>query len=474
MAECILKANDGNGMGHLRRALNLLLAAPELAQSVELIAHQGFQKFLEEFDRKFNTSLVPDCGWRLNLDTSLPYLKWNSPYAREFDQKAALDMYYLSFIDALGRNPRAKLVYVDDHNDPAAMLTGRAGKALGLTRHPIKELVPDAALAFLMQTQGYFDGCKDQMPKTRKECFDIADYLLFPSHPEFIGAAADFDFSNGNPEKVISLGFLVDQEVMGLFKQTDKRRVKNTLYGALEVDKANRKLIYCSFGAGEAADSILRAIFTAAQNQDYVFVIADPRGLLAKKAQEMYDVKLAFTCSRGTRLPTAARKISLGNGRYVYIVNPGTSELHLKYLAASDVLLQSNGSNTTYEAIAAGKPTINVHLPKPGFEQGFKALAMSANGLGEVLMLPGEADMADRFRELVGPQPEFRYEQLSAQHLEAAIGRILDTPNFYGDNLAAAQRFITSPQTASQILANMMLRKNPQEIVDTLGLPRYE
>jgi len=465
----ILKANDGRGKGHLGRVLNFI-SRELVSNSLGLIADRRFSAALPD---EVWSMLTRDGGWRVNLDSETVEQKWRPAGLEELDPAEAVRAYYF----CLGRvlNLETRLVYIDDQNAPETLFLKRIGQVVGEAVPDIWDIAPNARTAFEIETQIWSRSGAEAMGRTREECFQRADYLHLSSDADFFKAVVgDYDFAGQN-HKVIPMGFPLSLEVRRILTEAGSRKeafVRELYEKHLGIpDGGTRRLVYCNFGAGEGADEVIGALVEAAADfaGECIFVIDNFMGTPERYAKTRYDV-----------VPNREKlsKISVGSGHFVYLTDAGFPfEKHLMAIAAADVLIQGNGSGTTYEGIAARTPIITVPLDRPAWEQLIKGLGVEKLGVGEMLLVESAMDKVDGLTELIragGHDLSVEKRALNAANLGAALARILDNPGQYRDAAGNVQDdFFCDPSTTARVLDDMADGYPAEEIIARQGLKTF-
>ena len=449
--DIIVKANDGRGMGHIGRVRNwidyLLFNS-----SIGIIAHNEYANLVPQ---RVANILVKDEGFRVDLDSAQIWEKW-TPHNRTqgIAKEEAINNYYFSLLDML-TNGSGKLVYIDDQNAPETPFMKNIGSIIGKPILDIEDLSPGSRIAFEIETQIWDRNGNESMGKTREECFRKADYLHLSSDADFMRqVVGKYEFTPGN-QNVIPMGFPLAKSSRELFDNIKsnpnlREGIINDLYDKLGENNKKKSLAYSSFGAGEGASEVIDALCDVANNfADKVFVAGNPRDKLAIFAKQ----KGCNVVDRGA----GVKKIQLDKG-VVYLTDFGTIASHLELVAAADVLIQGNGSGTTYEGMAAQNPKINIPLDRPGYEQLIKALGVVLLGCGELLLLPKAEEQLKNLANLTatyGHTLNAAGKGLNADNLGGYLSNMLSNPNSYRNNLKAVQDFFADPVTTSNVIKDM-------------------
>jgi len=463
----VMKVNDARGAGHICRVINFVDYATFLNDLV-LIVHP---KFYEKIPERVPSILVFDEGYRVDLDRGNIYEKWKNRHRSDVSLETAVEKYYLSMLDPVDEETR--LVYVDDHNGPENLFPKEVARCIGLDSPDILDLAPSAKLAYQIETQFWHSSGEDSMSQTLRRALERADYLHLSTDPEFLSAViGTVDFAGQN-HKVLTMGFPLSQAKREIIASTNNGRKREVLDGLFAKYRiaASRKLIYCTFGAGNGAEDAIGTLAEVASQfpKDYVFVIANPANKNSYEAEQRgYDVQPTSTNNR------EAKKIELGRGKALYFIKHKTQAQHLELLAAADVLVQGNGSSTVYESIASGTPTVNIPLYRPAYEQILGGIGLAMYGAGELLLLPDVAPGFERLKpNLTKEARRVKTLPFNPASLIEALQTILANYAAYEEGARSLQGYFGDSQTIANTVKDMAAGLDPFKIISRRRLKTY-
>jgi hypothetical protein len=377
--EIIVKANDGRGFGHIMRVANFVGYRP-IRDRTLVIVNKDFVVGVPQGVAAF---CVDDYGYRVDLDRQRPLLPGS--IVRKFDAKKdvyditeAAATYYKSLASVL--NEDVRLFYLDDQNGMEAARLDKVGQVVGERFRSTRSYMPNGRIAIEVETQFLNSPAK---LATLKD----ADYIHLSSDVGFLKAAAkkfSLKASDGTSldDKVVPMGFPMADWKMRFFDDAQAVREQNRDKLIAQYAAQNcKRFVYCAFGKGEGADTVLNSVYELAkERKDVLFGVDDKDGklveVLKKNGHKIVD------------------KGALQKGAYSAEDMPNLciwvsqSQQHsFDKLAVADATIQGNGSGTTYESMYARVPSINVPLMRPGEEQLLKGMGVVKCGGGNLLLL---------------------------------------------------------------------------------------
>ncbi|MBU0614804.1 MAG: hypothetical protein KJ601_01820, partial [Nanoarchaeota archaeon] len=251
-----------------------------------------------------------------------------------------------------------------------------------------------------------------------------------------------------------------------LQEKEEKTKAKENLLDMMGISGADRKkkICYVSFGAGSGAEQVYGSILEAAGRlDDYIFVISNA-GVDRLLDEQGYSVS---STKRNN-----VKSVEAANGTKVYLTSQEQID-HMKTVALADIMIQGNGSATTYESIAAQTPMVCIPLNRPGYEQLIKGVGVELSGSGKVLFLDEVQDQLKSFRDLTHQDGNLPAKKYTTDSLVDAIGAVQKDYGNYKDALCGMQTYFADPYVTAQVLKDMSLGHEVQRIIRNNGLKSF-